>query len=203
MERHRSTNTRTWPRVRRALVGLAAASLVAITLVTSQVALAGDGSTPGPSRAELDAYDTAYQLTSRVARLLDQLSDAANKTDEDTILAQIRPLLHPDITVTSDGRRFSGRETVLEGMRFAHSRLQDRATRLETSPTILESHLGDTPKTLTIGTVQAHWWVDPPTTSLNMANRKTEVTIEKVDDAWLIKSNDLVTVTGPIVVPLT
>jgi hypothetical protein len=148
-----------------------------------------------PNAAQLDAYLTAYNLTARVAYLLDRLSDTEpDGPDEAALLAQIGQLLADDVTVDTDGRVFAGRQAVLDGMRFAHSRLQDGAKRLETSPTILQDGLRSRPPTFTIATAQQHTWTDPSTGERRTVNRDTEVTIKRVGRRWLVASNTLRTV---------
>jgi hypothetical protein len=185
-----------------ALVAAAAALSVAVVPMVAagqRPVAASHGHDPTqPTAAETQAYMTAYNITNRIAYLLDRLSDASSREEEDALLAQVRPLLHPEVTVMSDGRVFTGREVTLEGMRVVHSQRQDHAKRLETSPTILEARLRGPSPTLTIGTVQQHWWNDVSTGQLLMANRNTELTIERVGRRWLVRRNALETVTGPI-----
>jgi hypothetical protein len=150
-----------------------------------------------PNAGQLDAYLTAYNLTSRVAYLLDRLSDTpTDSAAEAGLLAEVGQLLADDVTVDTDGRVFTGRQAVLDGMRFAHSRLQDGAKRLETSPTILRDGLRSRPATFTIATVQQHTWTDPATGERRTVNRDTEVTIKRVGHRWLVASNTLRTAGG-------
>lgn len=178
-------------------IGTALCCLTA-TVAAQEGARVSSESATSPSPAELSAYLTAYNMTARIAYLLDQISNAESPADEDAVLAQIRPLLHPDVTVVSDGQSYTGREIVLEGMRIVHARIMRNSTRLETSPTILQSDLDGSPPAFTIGTVQQHWWEDPATRQRMLANRRTELAIERVGSEWLVKRNVLQTVTGPV-----
>jgi hypothetical protein len=155
-------------------------------------AVTGADLATGPNTGQLDAYLTAYNLTARIAYLLDRLSNTEPDSPAETdLLAEIGRLLAEDVTVDTDGRVFTGRQAVLDGMRFAHSRLQDGAKRLETSPTILRDGLRSRPPTFTIATVQQHTWTDPATGVRHTVNRDTEVTIKRVDHRWLVAGNTL------------
>lgn len=186
------------PRLRKYGIILVLVVLLGAIVATYKVTKADEVSFTSPNPAELNAYMTAYHLTSKVAYYLDQLSNTTTTDEENSILAKIRPLLTPDITVITDGRTFSGIDNVLEGMRIVHARQEHGAKRLETSPAILNSGLEGSPQTFTITTVQQEWWTNPSTAQLLMSNRNTEVTIEKVNDQWLISKEVLQTVTGPI-----
>jgi hypothetical protein len=148
-----------------------------------------------PDARQLNAYLTAYNLTTRIAYLLDRLSNTQPEGPQEAgLLAEIGQLLAADVVVDTDGRVFTGRQAVLDAMRFAHSRLQDGAKRLETSPTILRDGLRFEPPTFTIATVQQHTWTDPATGERHTVNRDTELTIKRVGHRWLVAANTLRTV---------
>jgi hypothetical protein len=148
-----------------------------------------------PDARQLNAYLTAYNLTTRIAYLLDRLSNTQpDGPQEADLLVEIGRLLAEDVVVDTDGRVFTGRQAVLDAMRFAHSRLQDGAKRLETSPTILRDGLRLKPPTFTIATVQQHTWTDPATGERHTVNRDTELTVRRVGQRWLVAANTLRTV---------
>lgn len=168
----------------------------------------------GLGRAGLEAtlLTIGMNLTSTVATLLDQLSDAPTNlnggpfppwTPEETaLLNKVGALLTDDVHVFTNGLNFNGKQMSLAGMRLVHSIREDNATRIEATPSLLSYDLRGPTPTFTFTTRQQHFWTNPITAKPLFQVRVTQVTCVRQNGTWLIKDERLQTTYGPYEITL-